>query len=33
MGPIPDIEEGVEEDWGKLRVGGVEAAGKLGGVS
>jgi glutathionyl-hydroquinone reductase len=29
MGPLPDIEEGVEEDWGKLRVGRVEVASKL----
>ena len=24
MGPIPDIEEGVELDWNKVRVGGVK---------
>lgn len=23
MGPFPDVEEGVEEDFSKLRVGGV----------
>ncbi|KAL4778364.1 glutathione S-transferase [Aspergillus varians] len=23
LGPFPDVEEGVEEDWGKLRAGGV----------
>jgi hypothetical protein len=28
LGPIPDIENGVEEDWGKLWVGGVELAQK-----
>lgn len=21
LGPFPDVEEGVEQDWGKLRVG------------
>jgi hypothetical protein len=24
LSPVPDIEEGVKKDWGKLRVGGVE---------
>lgn len=24
MGPFPDVEEGVETDWKKLRVGGVK---------
>ena len=26
IGPIPEIEGGFEEDWRKLRVGGVELA-------
>jgi putative glutathione S-transferase len=23
MGPFPDVEEGVEDDWAKLKIGGV----------
>ncbi|KAL3481427.1 glutathione S-transferase [Aspergillus californicus] len=29
MGPFPDVEEGVERDWGKVRVGGVRHPGVL----
>jgi len=24
MGPIPDIESGVEKDWNKIKAGGVK---------
>lgn len=29
MGPIPDIEEGVELDWNKVRVGGVKVPAQM----